>query len=67
MIAHLRHIVVDPFQGTQPFYIGDREGERVIWVMNSEIYNHESIRDEVDPNFLIPTKSDSAALGYLYK
>lgn len=45
MIAHLRHIVVDPFQGTQPFYIGDREGERVIWVMNSEIYNHESIRD----------------------
>ena len=67
MIAHLRHIVVDPNQGTQPFYIGDREGERTIWVMNSEVYNHVAIKDEIDPNYHIQTQSDSAAIGYLYK
>jgi asparagine synthase (glutamine-hydrolysing) len=67
IISHYRHIVIDAFHGTQPFYYGDMAGERVIWVMNSEVYNHTSIKEEVDPQHYIETCSDSAAIGYLYK
>jgi asparagine synthetase B (glutamine-hydrolysing) len=41
--------VIDVSHGTQPFFHGDKEGERLVWVMNSEVYNHVAIKDETDP------------------
>jgi len=47
-MAQYRHIVIDKSHGTQPFVVGEANN-RLIWVMNSEVYNHVSIKEETDP------------------
>lgn len=58
--------MIDAFHGTQPFTVGE-DGSRLIWVMNSEVYNHIDIKEETESHHHIETCSDSAAIGYLYK
>ena len=65
MIAHLRHIVIDKYHGTQPFSYGS-EGDHIYWIMNSEIYNHVELKATVDEKYYLETTSDSAIVGYLY-
>jgi asparagine synthetase B (glutamine-hydrolysing) len=35
--------------------------------MNSEIYNHQEIRNQCKGIIELPTTSDSVAIGYLYQ
>ena len=58
--------MIDKSHGSQPFVVGE-ENSRLIWVMNSEVYNHVSITNETDEQYHIETTSDSSAIGYLYR
>ena len=43
--AHNRHTVVDiTLNGNQPF-TQQQPGKQITWIMNSEIYNHQEIRN----------------------
>ena len=52
---------------SQPFVIGDTPGSHLAWALNSEIYNHDTIKATTLKGVLIvkDSKSDSAIIGHL--
>lgn len=66
-IAFERLMIVDPTDsGKQPFRIETPEGT-IGWALNSEIYNHQEIRDTKLAGIDLHSKSDSSIVGYLYQ
>jgi asparagine synthase (glutamine-hydrolysing) len=66
-IAFERLMIVDPTDtGRQPFQIQTPEGN-IAWALNSEIYNHQQLREAKLAGVDLHSKSDSAVVGYLYQ
>lgn len=61
VFAHTRLSIVGIEDGKQPFH-----SERLTWVHNGEIYNHQQLRSELIGDVLT-SPSDSAVIGPLYK
>ncbi|KAI3438337.1 hypothetical protein D9Q98_000770 [Chlorella vulgaris] len=66
-ITFERLMIVDPTEtGRQPFQIPTSEGN-IAWALNSEIYNHEALREQQLAGVDLHSRSDSAVVGYLYQ
>jgi asparagine synthase (glutamine-hydrolysing) len=63
ILAHERLAIVDPTSGKQPIFSKDKT---LVLAANGEIYNHLSLRDEVN-NYEFTTKSDCEIILALYK
>eukprot|EP00210_Caulerpa_lentillifera_P007631 g7288.t1 len=68
VMSHERLSIIDPSDaGIQPMKIHKPHGD-LVWIVNSEIYNHEKLREtELAEMDLSWTSCDSAVVGYLYE
>lgn len=64
ILAHERLSIVDPQSGKQPLYSKDGN---LILAVNGEIYNHQSIREEMKGAYEFLTHSDCEVILALYK
>lgn len=64
IIVHERLSIVDPESGGQPLYSKDK---KLILGVNGEIYNHRSIRNELQGEYEFLTGSDCEVILALYK
>jgi asparagine synthase (glutamine-hydrolysing) len=64
ILAHERLSIVDPQSGKQPLY--NKEGNLILAV-NGEIYNHQSIREQMKDSYEFLTHSDCEVILALYK
>ncbi|MBR4265921.1 MAG: asparagine synthase B [Bacteroidales bacterium] len=64
ILAHERLSIVDPLSGGQP--LKTKQGD-VILAVNGEIYNHQSIRDQLKDEYEFQTGSDCEVILALYK
>ncbi len=64
ILAHERLAIVDPQSGRQP--LCSKDGNLILAV-NGEIYNHEEIRERVDPSYEFLTHSDCEVILPLYR
>ncbi len=64
ILAHERLSIVDPQSGKQPLYSKDGN---LILAVNGEIYNHQSIRDQMKDSYEFLTHSDCEVILALYK
>lgn len=64
ILAHERLSIVDPQSGKQPLYSKDGN---LILAVNGEIYNHQSIRDQMKDSYEFLTYSDCEVILALYK
>jgi len=46
--------------------VDDEEG-RLAWIINSEIYNHQDLRDEHFAGKDLNSNSDSVIVGHMYR
>ncbi|KAK9789946.1 hypothetical protein WJX73_008349 [Symbiochloris irregularis] len=69
-LAFERLNIIDPTEsGRQPFIIKRPQGN-LIWALNSEIYNHEEMKQDgilKGIDIVKHSKSDSAIIGHLYE
>lgn len=64
ILAHERLSIVDPQSGKQPLYSKDGN---LILAVNGEIYNHQSIREQMKDSYEFLTHSDCEVILALYK
>lgn len=64
ILAHERLSIVDPQSGKQPLYSKDGN---LILAVNGEIYNHQSIREQMEDSYEFLTHSDCEVILALYK
>lgn len=63
ILAHERLAIVDPASGAQPIVSADAS---LALAVNGEIYNHEALRDDIDPGYPWQTRSDCEVIAALY-
>jgi len=64
LLAHERLAIVDPKSGNQPIFSADR---KLILAANGEIYNHRSLKDNLNIDYDFQTNSDCEIILALYK
>ncbi len=64
ILAHERLSIVDPQSGKQPLYSKDG---KLILAVNGEIYNHQSIRNQMKGSYEFLTHSDCEVILALYR
>jgi len=64
ILAHERLAIVDPASGRQPLYNKERT---LILAVNGEIYNHLSLRAELEEEYEFQTHSDCEVILALYQ
>jgi asparagine synthase (glutamine-hydrolysing) len=64
ILAHERLSIVDPQSGKQPLYSKDG---KLILAVNGEIYNHQSIRNQMKGSYEFLTRSDCEVILALYR
>lgn len=64
IMAHERLAIVDPISGKQPIYSKDKN---LVLAANGEIYNHLSLRKELNKDYEFQTQSDCEIILALYQ
>ena len=64
ILTHERLSIVDPTSGRQPLYSPDR---KLVLAVNGEIYNHRSIRRQLEGKYEFQTGSDCEVILPLYQ
>jgi asparagine synthase (glutamine-hydrolysing) len=64
-MVHERLSIIDPFGGSQPLIHDLGNGEKIVLCVNGEIFNHQSIREELS-EFPYLTQSDCEVILSLY-
>jgi len=64
IMAHERLAIVDPISGKQPIYSRDKN---LVLAANGEIYNHLSLRKELNKDYEFQTQSDCEIILALYQ
>ncbi|MCI6493470.1 MAG: asparagine synthase B [Bacteroidales bacterium] len=64
ILAHERLAIVDPLSGGQPLYSADRTK---VLAVNGEIYNHKTIRQQMEGEYEFQTGSDCEVILALYQ
>lgn len=64
ILAHERLAIVDPLSGGQPLYSTDRTK---VLAVNGEIYNHKTIRQQMEGEYEFQTGSDCEVILALYQ
>lgn len=64
MLGHRRLAIMDPERGSQPIYNEDRSA---VIIANSEVYNHNSLRQQMASRHKFGTTSDTETILHLFE